>query len=62
MILIHWNIFTPFLKIPSDLNTKPYEPYLSGTENMSDPIEIAMKKFQNHSSFLAIKQYIKIDH
>ena len=29
------------------LNVKPDEYYLSDTENLSDPVEIAVKKFEN---------------
>ena len=30
------------------LSVKPDECYLSDTENLSDPVEIAIKKFENH--------------
>ena len=38
------------------LNVKPDEYYLSDTENLSNPVEIAIKKFENHPSVQAIKQ------
>ena len=37
------------------LNVKPDEFYLSYTEDLSDTIEIAMWKFENHPSVQAIK-------
>ena len=37
-------------------NIKPDEYYLSDTENLSDPVEIAFEKFENHPSVQAIKQ------
>ena len=38
------------------INIKPDEYCLSDTENLSDPVEIAFKKFENHLSVQAIKQ------
>ena len=40
------------------LNVEPDEYYLSDTENLSSPVEIAIRKFENHSSVQAIKQNI----
>ena len=40
------------------LNVKPDEYYLSDTENFSDPVEIAIRKFENHPNVQAIKQNI----
>ena len=40
------------------LNVKPDEYYLSATENLSDPVENAIRKFENHPSVQAIKQNI----
>ena len=42
------------------LNVKPDEYYLSDTENLSDPVEIAIRKFENHPSVQAIKQNISV--
>ena len=40
--------------MPNQLNAKPDEYYLSGTENLSDPVE-------NHPSIEAIKQNISVN-
>ena len=42
------------------LIVKPDEYYLSDTENLSDPVEIAIRKFENHPSVQAIKQNISV--
>ena len=42
------------------LNVKPDEYYLCNTENLSDPVEIAIRKFENHPSVQAIKQNISV--
>ena len=43
------------------LNVKPDEYYLSDTENLSDPGEIAIRKFENHPNVQAIMQNISVD-
>ena len=43
------------------LNVEPNEYYLSDTENLSNPVEIAIKKFENHPSVQAIKQNISVN-
>ena len=43
------------------LNFKPNELYLSDTENLSDPVEIAIRKFENNPSVEAIKQNISVN-
>ena len=43
------------------LNIKPDEFYLSDTENLSDPVEIAIRKFASHPSVQAIKQNISVN-
>ena len=43
------------------LNVKPDEYYLSDTENLSDPVEIAIRKFENHPTIKAIKQNILVN-
>ena len=43
------------------LNVKPDEYYLSDTENVSDPAEIAIRKFENHPSVPAIKYNISVN-
>ena len=40
------------------LNVRPDEYYLSDTDNLSDPVEIAFRKFENNPSVQAIKQNI----
>ena len=42
------------------LNVEPDEYYLSDTENLSNLVEIAIRKFENHPSVQAIKQNISI--
>ena len=42
-------------------NVKPGEYYLSDTENLSDPVEIAVRKFENHRSAQTIKQNISVN-
>ena len=44
------------------LNVKPDEYYLSETENLSDPVEIAFRKFGKHPCVQAIKQNILVSH
>ena len=43
------------------LNVKSDEYYLSDTENLSDPVEIAIRKFENHPSVQAIKENISVN-
>ena len=43
------------------LNEEPDEYYLSDTENLSNPVEIAIRKFENHPSVQAIKQNIPVN-
>ena len=43
------------------LNVKPHEYYLSETENLSNPAEIAIRKFENHPSVQAIRQNISVN-
>ena len=40
------------------LNAEPDEYFLSDTENVSNPVDIAIRKFENHPSVQAIKQNI----
>ena len=40
----------------------PDEYYLSDKENLSDPVEIATRKFENHQSVQAIKQNTSVNH
>ena len=42
------------------LNVKPDEYYLSDTKNLRDPVEIAIRKFENILSVQAIKQNISV--
>ena len=43
------------------INFKPDEYYLSDTENLSDPVEIDVRKFEKHPSVQAIKQNISVN-
>ena len=43
------------------LNVKPDEYYLNDTENLSDPVEIAIRAIENHPSVQAIKQNISVN-
>ena len=43
------------------LNVEPNEYYLSDTENLSNPAEIAIRKFENYPSVQAIKQNIYVN-
>ena len=43
------------------LNVEPDEYYLSDTENLSNPVDIAIRKFENHQSVPAIKQNIFVN-
>ena len=42
------------------LNVKPGKCYLNNTENLSDPVEIAIRKFENHQSVQTINQNISV--
>ena len=42
------------------LSVKPDVFYLSDTENLRDPVEIAVRKFENHPSVQAINQNISV--
>ena len=44
----------------SSLSVQPDEFYLSDTANLSGPVEIAIRKFENHPSVQAIKQNISV--
>ena len=43
------------------LNIEPNEYYLSDTKNLSNPVEIAIRKFENHPTVQAIKQNISVN-
>ena len=51
-----------FENVVRSLYVKPDEYYLSDTENLSDPAETAVRKFENHPSAPAIKQNISVNH
>ena len=40
---------------------EPDEYYLSDTENLSNPVKIAIRKFENHPSVQAIKKNISVN-
>ena len=43
------------------LNVKPCKYYISDMENLSGPVEITIRKFENHPSVQAIKQNISVN-
>ena len=43
------------------LNVKPDEYYLSDIKNLSNPVQIAIRKFENHPSVQAIKENISVN-
>ena len=45
----------------TSLNVEPDEYYQSEAENVSNPAEIAIRKFENHPSVQAIKQNISVN-
>ena len=45
----------------TSLNVEPDEYYQSEAENVSNPVEIAVRKFENHPSVQAIKQNISVN-
>ena len=47
-----------FVDAVRSLNVKPDEYYLNETKNLSDPVEIVTRKFENHPSVQVIKQNI----
>ena len=51
-----FNIF--FIEIVPDLGTKVDERYLCDASNISDPIEKAIQKYQNHPSISIIKKIV----
>ena len=54
--------FSTFFEVAvKSLNVKPDESYLSDTENLSDPAETAVRKFENHPSVQAIKQNVSVN-
>ena len=52
---------TFFEDVVRSLNVEPDKYYLSDTENLSNPVEIAIREFENHSSVQAIKQNISVN-
>ena len=51
-----------FLKMPvKSLNIKPKNLSLEDTTNLSNPVEIAIKKFQNHPSVQVIRENINLN-
>ena len=54
-----FNIF--FEDAARSLNVKPDGFYLSDTNNLSAPVEYAIKKFENHPSVEAIKQNVSVN-
>ena len=52
---------TFFEDVVRSFSVKPNEFYISGMENLSEPVEIAVRKFENHPSVSAIKQNISVN-
>ena len=48
---------TFFENLVKSLNIKPRNLSLGNTTNLSDPVEIAIKKFENHPSVQVIREY-----
>ena len=54
--------FNTFLEdAVKSLNVQPDECFLSDTERLSNPVDIAIRKFENHPSVQAIKQNISVN-
>ena len=54
--------FSTFFKdAVRSLNLNPDEFYLSDTENLRDPLEIAIRKFENYPGVQAVKQNISVN-
>ena len=54
--------FSTFLEdAVKSLNVQPDESFLSDTERLSNPVDIAIRKFENHPSVQAIKQNISVN-
>ena len=54
--------FNTFLEdAVKSLNVQPDECFLSDTERLSNPVDIAIRKFENHPSVPAIKQNIFVN-
>ena len=60
MILI-LEFITFFEDVVRSFSVKPDEFYISGMKNLSEPVEIAVRKFENHPSVSAIKQNISVN-
>ena len=43
------------------LNVKPDEHYLNDTKNLSDLVDVAIRKFENNPSVQAIKENISVN-
>ena len=52
---------TFFENVVKSLNIKPRNLSLGNTTNLSDPVEIAIKKFENHPSVQEIKENINLN-
>ena len=54
--------FSTFLEdAVKSLNVQPDECFLSDTERLSNPVDIAIRKFENHPSVQAIRQNISVN-
>ena len=56
-----WSVPHFFKDAVRPLGVKQDEYYLSETENSSDPVEIALRKFKNHPSVQVIMQNISLN-
>ena len=50
-----------FVEFVKSLNINENKALLNPTGNLTDPVDIALKKFENHPSILDIKEQVSID-
>ena len=61
LVILSEEFSTFFEDAVRSLNVEPDEYYLRDTENLSNPVVIAIRKFENHPSVQAIKQNISVN-
>ena len=57
LVILSEEFSTFFEDAVRSLNVEPDEYFLSDTENLSNPVDIAIRKFENDPSVQAIKQH-----
>ena len=50
-----------FLPIPQSLNIAENNALLNRTDDLTNPVDIALKKFKNHPSIIDIKEKITVE-